>query len=336
MIRAARQLPGPDDGTVRRFLSYLGLFAVLGCFFVADRAVGQQATIATPQQTVSDSFFEHIGSSWGMHGKNWFFQFGPPGNPNAAIPPFGGFDPSAGANLGFGFGGGGWGGNFLGNFSQGSRRSFTSTTPSVTVQNGVPGFISDSSLTPFVISQIPVVGGFPTVSFVHPVVPSPAYVVPGQSSGHPAVLQALRNAGRRPSPSPAGAAPAAPNPDALAPKSRPAGPATDPIFGTPTAAGGDDDRGPASVDRLAQAQASSAGRPAPSVAQARRMHQADEGQQRQQALAYLQRGRNAESVGKSNVARIYYQMAARRAAGPLRDEILGRLRQLPQSGGGPP
>ena len=96
----------------------------------------QQVTVSSPHSAVSDSFYEHTGTSWGAQGKNWFFQFGPPGNPNGAAPQFGGFSPSAGANFGFGFNGGGMNGGFLGNLSQGSRRSFTSVTPSVTMPNG--------------------------------------------------------------------------------------------------------------------------------------------------------------------------------------------------------
>lgn len=44
-----------------------------------------------------------------------------------------------------------------------------------------------------------------------------------------------------------------------------------------------------------------------------------------QAEDYFQRGQKAEVEGKANVARTYYQMAARRATGDLKDRITARL-----------
>jgi hypothetical protein len=65
--------------------------------------------------------------------------------------------------------------------------------------------------------------------------------------------------------------------------------------------------------------------PAPSVAQIQA-----EGRQQQQTREdeggdFYRRGQAAEAAGKAGVAKIYYQMAARRAVGPLKDEILARL-----------
>ncbi len=45
-----------------------------------------------------------------------------------------------------------------------------------------------------------------------------------------------------------------------------------------------------------------------------------------EAQAFFLRGQEAEAAGKANVARIYYQMAARRATGEFQNEILARLR----------
>jgi hypothetical protein len=42
----------------------------------------------------------------------------------------------------------------------------------------------------------------------------------------------------------------------------------------------------------------------------------------------LARGEAAEASGKANVAKIYYQMASRRATGPQKDLADGRLRRL--------
>ena len=213
----------------------------------------QQVTVSTPYHSVGESFFEHMGTTWGLRGKNWFFSFGAP---YFAAPPFGGFDPSAGANFGFGFQRGGVSGLWSGNFSQGLRRSFISQTPSVTLQNGLPGYVFDTSQSPFVISYVPVVGN---------------------NNGPAAVGD------------------------------RPADP---------------------SARKVAAARSSSAGRPAVSVDEARRLYAQEQLEQKREVLAYLERARGAEETGKANVARIYYQMAYRRASGELRDQIQTRLKAL--------
>jgi hypothetical protein len=80
--------------------------------------------------------------------------------------------------------------------------------------------------------------------------------------------------------------------------------------------------------KLAATQSSSAGRPAPSVAQARRLYAAEQAEQTEEALKYIELARNAEANGKPNVAKVYYQNAARRASGPLREQIRERLHAL--------
>ena len=76
-----------------------------------------------------------------------------------AVPQFGGFDASAGAQMGFAilsdieaF--------FFISAAQGDRRSNVMQAPKVTLFNGQQAFISDTSQSPFVISVIPVVGDF--------------------------------------------------------------------------------------------------------------------------------------------------------------------------------
>jgi len=76
-----------------------------------------------------------------------------------AVPQFGGFDASAGAQLGFAilsdieaF--------FFINAAAGDRRSNVLQAPKVTLFNGQQAFVSDTSQSPFVISVIPVVGDF--------------------------------------------------------------------------------------------------------------------------------------------------------------------------------
>ncbi len=115
-------------------------------------AHAQQVSVATPHPTVSHSFHEHIGVNWGLRGNGWFFQFGGP-----VAPPFGGFDPNAGATFGFGGPKG-----FLNiTASQGSSTTFSGQTPMVTVANGGTGAFFDQTVRPFVTGVIPVVGGQP-------------------------------------------------------------------------------------------------------------------------------------------------------------------------------
>jgi len=65
--------------------------------------------------------------------------------------------------------------------------------------------------------------------------------------------------------------------------------------------------------------------PAASVAQSRAQRAAEQATRQDEALNYFQRGRKAEAEGKSGVAKIYYQMAARRATGELKNQVLARL-----------
>jgi general secretion pathway protein D len=76
-----------------------------------------------------------------------------------AVPQFGGFDPAAGASMGFAilsdieaF--------FFIEAAQGDRRSNVLQAPKVTLFNGQQAYISDTSQSPFVVSVIPVVGDF--------------------------------------------------------------------------------------------------------------------------------------------------------------------------------
>lgn len=136
------------------------LFTSLLIVVASSVASAQMVTTGTPFNRVSDSFHENIGTSWSLQGKNWSMSFGG----NNALPgqaPFG--NPGgAGGGIqgGVGFGGNGFTGNIWGRMEQGSSRSLVSQTPSVTTFNGVPGMMSDTQQTPFVISNTPVVGSW--------------------------------------------------------------------------------------------------------------------------------------------------------------------------------
>ena len=69
-------------------------------------------------------------------------------------------------------------------------------------------------------------------------------------------------------------------------------------------------------------------RPLPSIEEIRRQRRLDREARQSEARDFLQRGRIAEQSGKKNVARIYYQMAAKRASGPLEQEVLSKLESI--------
>ncbi len=76
-----------------------------------------------------------------------------------AVPQFGGFDATAGAQLGFAILSDIEAYFFI-NAAQGDRRSNVLQAPKVTLFNGQQAFVSDTTQSPFVISVVPVVGDF--------------------------------------------------------------------------------------------------------------------------------------------------------------------------------
>lgn len=80
--------------------------------------------------------------------------------------------------------------------------------------------------------------------------------------------------------------------------------------------------------RFDAARGGSAGQPVMSIAELRAKHLQEQQTRQKEAVKFFQRGRTAEVAGKGNVARIYYQMAARRASGQLRAEIAARLHAI--------
>jgi len=335
----------------------VGFSAVVGSMLLAVLmpvvADAQQVTIGTPFNTASDSFYENFGTSWGLRGKNFFFQQG--GGPLTAAPQFGGFDPSSGLSGGWAFNGGDLAGNFNFNWSQGSRQSLVSQTPMVTLMNGQQAYFSDTSQSPFVIGQIPVVGGFPTLNYGYPGGSASVYPMYGPGPAMPVVnplnhrveqfvaqqqAEKRHEAERREQIERGAQHVGRFNPNQARP---PAAAPARPPRRDPPAPGGDDlnlvgpggEAGQADATaaaRLAAARSSSAGRAVPSVAEARRLHQAEQKTTGGEALALFERGRAAEEGGKPNVAVIYYRMAVKQAAGPLHNEIQQRLDQLTSPG----
>jgi len=315
---------------------YVGLpLGALACWlFLAAGVPAQQVTVSTPYHAISEGFFENMGTSWGLGGRNWSFSFG--GSPTQAAPQFGGFDPNAGANFGFARRTGGINGWFNGNWSQGSRRSFVSQTPSITLTNGYPGYVADASLSPFVVSYVPVVGSYPRVGPPGPVPPA-MVPTPGASGvGHDAVLNALQSvrAGAAERERMQNASQAEAEAARMNRQAQPnvpgatVGSSNRALLGKPAVPLSDDP-----TRKLAAARGSSAGRPAPSVAEARRLHAAEQAAKDEEALKYVELARNADAVGKPNVAKVYYQNAARQASGELREEILARIEALASPAG---
>jgi len=259
-------------------------------------------------------------------------------NYGSAVPQFGGYDPSAGMTSGFHVHRDGFNASLNWTAAQGYRQTFTSQTPSVTLTNGVPGYISDTSQSPFVISYIPVVGGFPTfpspyAPMMYPVYPMGPVVQPVPVGNHrvQAMRQQMAEAARAAKENAAlrRAAEAAADGLAPAPKALPQQPANvDPAVreAAPAAVRSD---GPA--DKLAAAQASSAGQAVPSVAEAQRLRKLERAAGDNEARVLFERGRAAEEGGKANVAKVYYRMAAGRASGELHQQIQARLDALSQS-----
>ena len=86
--------------------------------------------------------------------------------------------------------------------------------------------------------------------------------------------------------------------------------------------------GEAAAERLNVAQESTAGRPAPSVAEARRLHQQEQAATDGEMAALMVRARALEEDGQPNVAKIYYQRIAKHASGDLQQQARTRLYEL--------
>lgn len=264
------------DRMVSRWVAVaLGIAA---SWLLASDAFAQQANIETPFHGASHSFHEQIGVRWGLRGNGWFFNFGGP----APAPAFGGFDPNAGANFGFG----GPNGFFGITAGQGSDSSLVSSSPSVTVMNGGMGYFSDTVQRPFVTGLVPVVGSPIGVPSLVPDFGAPQSVLQER-------LQRLQTEGGQP--------------------------ATDPA--PPPAASS----GPAAE--------SSAARGDLSVAEIK-AQKAAEKSSREAALAeelavLLEKAKGKLEAGHPGVAKVYLQMAARKASGEQRAEILKRIEELP-------
>lgn len=333
---------------VRRWAAACGAVAIILILHGPALAQRTQATIGNTFNSGGNSFFENFGVGFGFSipsgsGPNAVVGLNPQGGfapginfqqggAAAAAPPFG-FTPGSSATLGF---------NVLsplGNFNfgltagQGDTRSNVSQSPSVTVMDGGTGFISDTSQRPFVTSVIPVVGGFGGAA--QPQFGFPVAAPPLGSFGTSTLAEKLtrmHEAPNRGAPIALGGG-GADNPARQAWNGAVAPP--DPIGAAHGSAahgaGGKSDAAAANdpfSHALATARDSTAGQGAPSVKEIKAQQSADDQAADEELQAILGRAQEAMSLGKPNVARIYYQQLARRANGPLRQQAVDALEAI--------
>ena len=323
--------------TRRRIVAALMLIAVAGLASGgAGRCRGDWAllTLGAPFQSGGDGFFENVGVGFGFNipgasatgGRSAIVGLTPQGafNPGginfgqggagAALPPFGGFTPGNGSSFGFTINSGRGSATFGLTADQGSSRSLVSQSASVTVMNGGTGFISDSSLRPFVTGVVPVVGGF--AGGAQPQFTMPGVAQPVSGFGSSALGERLQRLGETTGPrSGFGGAAAA------------------------TSHRGEDQAAAAPADpisrELVAARESSAGRPAAGIAEIRAEQAAADGAAEAELRQILARADEAMSLGKPNVARIYYQQLARKATGSLKQQALDGIKATEPKGANP-
>jgi hypothetical protein len=296
----------------KRTLPVVAALAALFAFASLRPASAQYSKVSTPFHSSSHSFHENIGGSWGFNlkgGKNVVglnpdgsftadgsipFRFG---NGGSTRPPFGGHDPNNDASLGWATQGK-WGNAFF-NFSagQGSDTTFNSQTPTVVVPSGGRGAFIDATQRPFVTGLVPVVGHWSGMPVYQPAQPRTISPLTGRLQQLQAQQQ-LANAARQ---------------RAALRHRQPAG-VRDAAVNQGLALGGGG--------------ASTAAHGDLSVAEIKRRQAAGERQADNETAHWIERARGAESSGKKNVAKIYYQMAARRAEGDQKQQLLEKLRQL--------
>lgn len=153
-----------------RFSTQIFLCGIL--FVLPTPLFSQNVNITTPVQTVNDSFYENMGVNFGFAipgGRgigSRVVGLSPGGQltPNLAFSQnLGGGAPLGGATGSGGqlnFGAQGSGGGFSGglNFAQGSGRTSTTTTATLTTFNGSRGSIASGQFMPFTAGFVPVVG----------------------------------------------------------------------------------------------------------------------------------------------------------------------------------
>lgn len=279
----------------KHYVAVLMFCAALG---IAATSPAQNVTVSAPMVGVSDGFYENMGVGFGFRlpGGGFLGNGGPSG---LGLPGgLGGLNGGAGAGLRFG----GPNGFFNIVADQGSNRSISSVTPSLTVMNGQTGAIFAGTIRPFVIGFTPVVAGIGGAEFSD-FGPMPISTAPGPSMLEQR-LAGLRETGEL---------------DGFIANLAAGGEAR-PLVNAPPA--------DANAAKLAAARESSAGQPAQSIAAIRRQQAEQDTARAREIAENLDRARQAEAANKPGVARIYYQQALRQSSGQQREEIEAKLRSL--------
>ncbi len=130
----------------------------LGSNVFSAFVAAQQIHVTTPMQRNGSSFSESTGCNWGLSGRNWSLNVG--GNQANNLPRYGNYDMNGGLRTGFQFQNGHTNGYFNGWAGQSYSGYSTMEAPSVTFMNGQRAYFENVTETPFVVSTIPVVGGW--------------------------------------------------------------------------------------------------------------------------------------------------------------------------------
>jgi hypothetical protein len=273
-------------------------------------AAPSHTMIGTLGNNVSNNFFDNNtvgfgfsiagGSNAGRRSAVTGFNF-QHGGAGAAVPPFGGFQANDASTFGFGVNSGRGGFNLGISASQGSSGILVAQAISVTVMDGETGSASFGSLRPFVTSIVPVVGGFGAgAPFGLPIVAPPV-----GPFGTSVLAERLSRLGQRPV-----------------------------VSIRSTAAAEDGMKQPPAEPRdqmkrqLAAAAQDPAGQPAISIVAIRAQQAAEDRAAENDLRTILAQAKEAQSLGKPNVARIYYQQLSRRAQGELKQHALDALKEL--------
>jgi hypothetical protein len=297
---------------------------ILAALLLVAVANAQQVTVGTPFHQMHDGFFENSQINWSGNYRGVNFSFG---GGALAVPQYGGYTPNAGLGVNYGIAGKDGRINFSGNFGQGYNQSLTTQTPSVTLMNGQTGYVSDTSQTPFVVSVIPVVGAFPVspqqlreMSGIGPNQMDPRLHAMMQARADAQVQAAAQAAGQAQAGGPV--PPLPPQPNNAAPKRNLK------LMNVPDPVPAVADPGDEARQQLDAAQKSTAGRPALSVAEAKRLHQHEQTAGDDEMAALMVRAQALEEDGKPNVAKIYYQRVAKHGTGDLQQQAQKKLYEL--------
>lgn len=278
-----------------------------------ERAAGQQVQVSAPFQRLHEGFYENFGfggitAGRSGRGGGWHLNTGPAG---MAPPPFGGHDPAADARFGMRFGGP-LGLGFNGVAGQGMTRSNTVTVPTVVVPNGGTGYIFDGSLRPFVTGIVPVVGSAP----VGPMLP-----MAPQAPFSPLA----ERLSRLPQQSPA--APSAHRAQ-VAPVPHPAADDAPLVLGANQAQAARAAAAQPIAPRPRAVADSTANHGDLSVAEIRRQQAVEDAARIDEIQVRIEKARGFEEAGKPGLAKIYYQQAATRADGELKQQLLAKIQAL--------